>query len=376
MANQGDADLENTIKGVVEKIRRFKGRGIGEQNTKASLIEPILEALGWDIRDPDEVHREFKPVPRDSPVDYALKLIRKPRLFVEAKGLDENLSDRKWIAQVLGYATVAGVEWCVLSDGDEFRFYNANAPLDADEKLFCKLRLSEVGEADAAKTLLLISRSNMEENLLDVLWSAHFVDRQVRESLRGLIDSADRRFVKLIRSVAQKLTPKEIAESLRRLDIRIEPPANLPDAAGTAAETGGRSAAAKRAWETRRAKDGLGSESAARTTDGGRGKKRKPYIGVSLAEIIAAGILKPPLRLFRKYRGKTMEGTLAKDGAVEFDGEVYKSLSTAAEAARKSIMGRRMNTNGWSFWQYTDSDGKTRTLEHPRSQYIANQQKQ
>jgi hypothetical protein len=28
------------------------------------------------------------------------------------------------------------VEWCVLTDGNEYRFYNASVPLDADEKLF------------------------------------------------------------------------------------------------------------------------------------------------------------------------------------------------------------------------------------------------
>lgn len=133
MSTEERSRLQETIALVVARVRRFQDRTLGEQNTKASLIEPVLEALGWDIRDPDEVHREFKPTPKDCPVDYALKLLRKPRLFVEAKGLGETLSDRKWIAQVLGYATVAGVEWCVLTDGDEYRFYNATAAVDAEE---------------------------------------------------------------------------------------------------------------------------------------------------------------------------------------------------------------------------------------------------
>src|SRR3954462_8943451 len=110
MSDQPSSKLQASIRDVVEKIGRFQDRNLGEQNTKASLIEPILEALGWDIRDPDEVHREFRPVSKDSPVDYALKLIRKPRLFLEAKGLGEDLGERRWIAQVLGYAVVAGVE--------------------------------------------------------------------------------------------------------------------------------------------------------------------------------------------------------------------------------------------------------------------------
>ena len=228
-----DRTLESSIESIIAKIARYKDRSIGEQNTKSSLIEPILESLGWDIHDADEVHHEFKPRARDKPVDYALKLLRKPRLFVEAKGFGENLSDRKWISQVLGYAAVAGVEWCILTDGDEIRFYNATAPVDADEKLFWRIRLSETVPADAAKTLRLVSRANMEENLLADLWAAHFIDRQVRDSLTTLIQSADSKLVALIQSKSKKLTTKEIAHSLRRLETKIEQPAIVTELSST-----------------------------------------------------------------------------------------------------------------------------------------------
>jgi len=169
MTNHQNAKLQATIKETVARITRFQDRNLGEENTKASLIEPILEALGWAIRDPDEVHREFKPTTPDKPFDYCLNILRKPRLLVEAKGLGETLSDRKWIGQILGYASVAGVEWCILTDGDEYRFYNATVALDAEEKLFFKIRLSDNPEEEAARILKLISRANMEENLLETL---------------------------------------------------------------------------------------------------------------------------------------------------------------------------------------------------------------
>lgn len=371
--------LKEVIGTVANRARKQKGRGLGEQNTKASLIDPILEALGWDIREPDEVHREYKPTSRDSPVDYALKLIRKPRLFVEAKGLDENLSDRKWISQVLGYATVAGVEWCVLTDGDEYRIYNATAALDADDKLFCSLRLSESDPAHAVETLNLISRGNMEENILDVLWIAHFVDRQVREALRGILETPNKRLVRLIRSIAPKLSPKEIVESIRRLEIRIGPSPALPElAAGSGARSivgdgkpsDDRSAAAKRAWETRRSGSSAGPKSAKSKTEVGKRKKTRTPIPATLAEIIDAGFLNPPLRLFRKYKGTVLEAKLLSNGTVEFQGTAYPSCSTAAELARGTITGRRMNTNGWGFWQYTERDGKTFTLTDARARYI------
>ena len=76
-----DGAARASVRTIAERARKYRDRGLGEQNSKASLIEPLLEALGWDIRDPDEVHREFRPTSKDSPVDYALKLLRKPRLL-------------------------------------------------------------------------------------------------------------------------------------------------------------------------------------------------------------------------------------------------------------------------------------------------------
>ena len=70
---------------------------------------------------------------------------------------------------MLGYAVVAGVEWCVLTDGDSYRFYNATAAIDADEKSFCKVRLSDDSPSSAAVTLALMSRDNMRGNLLETL---------------------------------------------------------------------------------------------------------------------------------------------------------------------------------------------------------------
>jgi predicted type IV restriction endonuclease len=353
MTNTPNERLLQCISDAAGKVRKFRERGIGEQNTKASLVEPIIEALGWDIRDPDEVHREFRPTGKDSPVDYALKLLRKPRLFLEAKGLGEDLADRRWIAQVLGYAVVAGVEWCVLTDGDCFRFYNAAAAVDADQKLLCTIRLSDCDTATAAQTLLLISRRNMQDNLLDVLWSAHFVDRRVKEAVQSMFGSVDRALVRLIHRKTVRLTPKEIAESLRRLDIRIDiaSPQLEPE------KVAKQKAATKPARRPRSAADGA--------------VKPKNTFGVKLSDLIAAGLLRPPLGLFRQYKGTRLEATLLPDGRVEFQGAQYKSCSTAAEAARGSVTGRRMNTNGWSFWQFHDDHARVKELIAVRTEYLA-----
>src|SRR5688572_2773570 len=103
-ADAGADGLRRTLAIVAERVERHRGSGIREQDTKATLIVPVLRALGWDMEDLDEVKLEYKRVPRANPVDYALLLQREPVLFIEAKSLDENLDDRRWAGQIIGYA--------------------------------------------------------------------------------------------------------------------------------------------------------------------------------------------------------------------------------------------------------------------------------
>ena len=105
------------------------------------------------------------------------------------------------------------------------------------------------------------------------------------------------------------------------------------------------------------------------------GKKRPPRekktYEANLRDLIGAGVLTPPLRLFRKYKGKIMEARLLPQGTVEFEGQTFNTSSTAAEFARSTVTGRKMNTNGWVFWQYLDAAGKTLTLFDARKKFLA-----
>ena len=119
MGNVGSngSDLEAALASVRDRIAKFRGQSIGEENSKHALIEPVLRALGWDVEDLDEVRCEYKLKAADNPVDYAFFVHGNLRLFVEAKALGENLD--KCAHQIMGYAGVAGVvEWIVLTDGN------------------------------------------------------------------------------------------------------------------------------------------------------------------------------------------------------------------------------------------------------------------
>jgi len=92
----------------------------------------------------------------------------------------------------------------------------------------------------------------------------------------------------------------------------------------------------------------------------------------TLEKLIAAGLIRPPLELEHDYKGVHLVAVIQQNGKVEFAGEQYDSLSTAGCMARKTVIGRYLQTPGWSFWRYRDSKtGELRQIDHLRQQYLA-----
>ncbi len=83
--------LVRAIEDLRAKLGRLRKHVLKETPTRTIVIDPLLEALGWDVRDPDEVQLEYPTVDGKS-VDYALKINGRPVLLVEAKPLDDALN--------------------------------------------------------------------------------------------------------------------------------------------------------------------------------------------------------------------------------------------------------------------------------------------
>jgi predicted type IV restriction endonuclease len=350
----------DAILGTLDKrITQYRDSAIGEQNTKSVLIEPLLRVLGWDVEDYEEVQREYKPKPADNPVDYALLILRAPRLFVEAKALGGNLDDRKWANQIMGYAAVTGVEWVVLTDGNEYRIYNAHAPVPIEEKLFRTVRITDDRD-QASEILELLSRAQVQENLILILWKSHFVDRQIRVAIENLYSpEPDHSFVRFLQKRLPNLSSGEVKAGLTRLRVRLDFP-SAPLAVTRSPIV---------------PEVGAGQQiSASDDSDENHGEGT-PWRNVTLEELIADRQIRPPLELHKTYKGQRLVGRIAENGKVSWSGQDNDSLSTAAGYARASIIGSRPGrkfpqTNGWTFWQFIDSDGKIKSLDVLRQRYF------
>jgi predicted type IV restriction endonuclease len=313
-------DVVRQIRQRIEQIHQQTaaiGRSttIGEENTKATLIAPILTALGWNLENIDEVRHEYKRRSHDNPVDYALFQNRTPCLLIEAKSLEQDLNDDKWINQNLSYAMVGGVEWCVLTNGDEWRIYNSHAVVPVDQKLFRAVRISDTQkEGEVLWALKLLSREEMRGPLLHEYWRKHFIDRNVGLGLRRIIELQDRTLIRLIQKKTKGLKPSDIRSALKRtkithpegqIIIEFPVPTSLAKAARASSDEGERTTIEHDA----------------------------PKVG----------------KVFKAtYNGKpyTMEVVKGEDDGVAYQvgREVFKSPSGAG----KHVTGRACN--GWRFW--------------------------
>ncbi len=215
--------LVQLIEATRAKLDVLRRHALKETPTRTIVIDPLLEALGWDVRDPDEVQLEYPTVDGKS-VDYGLKLNRKCVLFVEAKALEDPLTDVKAITQVVNYANSGGIVWCILTNGLTWKVYRSIENCPAPDKLMYEVSIDPRDSegmlvSDIARQMWRFSREEIAKGTLDRLGEQTFMDGKVRKALDKIMAAAPRPLLKIVRESMgdQTITPQQIKESLSRI---------------------------------------------------------------------------------------------------------------------------------------------------------------
>jgi hypothetical protein len=255
-----------------------------------------------------------------------------------------------------------------LTDGAEWRIYNAHAPVPVEHKLFRAVRVAE--DIDAAFELLaLLSKDNMRDNRLQELWRGFFVDRQVYAALDEVFNAGEpaRDLVTLVAKRVPDLSKADIRASLVRARVTFDfPTPSLPMTTVTPATP---------------AAPGSPVPVPTDTPQGPRVR----YIPVSkterrltLHDVLESGRLPAGSRLETDYMGHHHTAEVLADGQIRFQDETYGSLSSAGVAVKQAVRGPDIPesvraTDGWSFWRATDAQvGDTVTLKTLRQRVAAN----
>ena len=195
----------------LERVRtNTKLRTFDEAATKQAIILPLLQLLGWQTDDIDEVTPEFSVGGRK--VDYSLRLNKRNEVFLEAKKPSEDLDKHQ--EQLLDYSFRQGVELAILTNGTLWWFYLPTRKGDWRERKFYTIHLLEQDTKDITKRLAeLLLKSNVQSGealkYAEILYKGRIRNSTVKETLpeawNRTLSEPDPSLVELLVEVTEKI---------------------------------------------------------------------------------------------------------------------------------------------------------------------------
>lgn len=115
--------VEDRLRHLAESIHGMRVGGFSERETERYLVEPFLDALEYDSRNPNEVQTQL-PIRIGSTTkscDYAIKVGGEVRVLVEAKKSSVSLDSPGQLASY--FSQVPNALLGIYTNGIEYRFY-------------------------------------------------------------------------------------------------------------------------------------------------------------------------------------------------------------------------------------------------------------
>ncbi len=147
---------------VLEKIRisatQYQSKlDKNEAATRAVLIDPVLQALGWDTTNLNMV--EFERTYNETRVDYALyDALGNVKIIVEAKALGVNLQDARLAFKLFAYAFNFKIRNIVMTNGITWQLFSSVEPgnvepitLDLNKNSLDEVGFNLIQAMDAAR---------------------------------------------------------------------------------------------------------------------------------------------------------------------------------------------------------------------------------
>ncbi len=213
---------------LVEKFHREQAAGIigqyNESETKTGFIEPLLQALGWNTQDRNEVGLEEKI--SGGRVDYSLKIKGSPKIYIEAKPPRAKLTKPETISQAITYGYNKGsIQWVLLTDFQELRLFDVTIwPNKRNLEAGLRLDLTYDRFLEKFDELWLLSKESVESGLLDRSLLSKKLDRLRCPVDKKILDDMKRWREILAKDIYKKhpdMTEDQLKDNVQRILDRI-----------------------------------------------------------------------------------------------------------------------------------------------------------
>lgn len=145
-------ELQTKLEALSEKANTHRELLKTEEAAKTALVMPLLQALGYDVFNPNEVVPEFTcdvGIKKGEKVDYAICIDGAITMLIECKPSHQELSI-KHASQLYRYFGVTDAKFAILTNGACYKFYtDLDSSNRMDQKPFfefdlCKLRKTDI----------------------------------------------------------------------------------------------------------------------------------------------------------------------------------------------------------------------------------------
>lgn len=139
-------DFKDAVKQLAERILKNRDLVRTEEATKHSFVMPLMQVLGYDVFNPEEVVPEFIAdlgIKKGEKVDYAIMQGGQPIILIECKHYSSGLDPHN--SQLFRYFHTTKAKFSILTNGFESRFYtDIEEANKMDEKPFFVFDINDI----------------------------------------------------------------------------------------------------------------------------------------------------------------------------------------------------------------------------------------
>ena len=196
-------DFADRIAALAARVKELRPHAVTEEATKAALINPFIQALGYDIFDPRVVMMEYVAdigTKKGEKIDYAIKRNGEIIFCIEAKCCTATLDASKASQLHRYFHNIPTARIGILTNGVRYEFYSdLDKPNVMDEKPFMIFDFDQVDEA------LIPELKKLANDVFDVdvaLSAAQELKhlRQIRQIIAAEVREPSDELVKLLAS--------------------------------------------------------------------------------------------------------------------------------------------------------------------------------
>lgn len=211
-------EFSDRVKDLAKRSKHASKLALTEEATKTSVVLPLIQSLGFDVFNLEEVVPEFIAdvgLKKGEKVDFALKIDGALAVLIEVKPISMFLGNAQF-SQLYRYFAVTEARLAILTNGKEIWFFSdVDEPNKMDKKPFFTFDLQSHDEGQVQEFSRFQRNAFSIDNILEAASNLKYTSAAANY-LKKQLTSPDEDFIKFIgRQIHDGMLTKAVVEMLR-----------------------------------------------------------------------------------------------------------------------------------------------------------------